>query len=104
MDFLIKNLCFHVSSASGRLPPGAALPVHRLAGVQRHASLQTLHPAAGAEVGEMAGAVRRWGREDRGSLPVSSQTHPHVHELPTCHKAVEEEVTPERRMDHTYLR
>lgn len=61
-----------VSSATGRLPPGAALPVHRLAGLQGHAPLQALHPAVGPEVGQVAGAVRRRRREDCGTLPVSS--------------------------------
>lgn len=40
-----------LSSATGRLPPGAALPVHWLARLQGHTSLQTLHPPVGQEAG-----------------------------------------------------
>lgn len=55
---LIKILIFTpLSSATGRLPPGAALSVHRLASLQGHASLETLHPPVGQEVGQVAGAV-----------------------------------------------
>ena len=60
------------SSATGRLPPGAALPVHWLAGLQGHAPLQALYPPVGPEAGEVAGAVRRRRWEDCGALPVSS--------------------------------
>lgn len=55
---LIKSLfLITLSLATGRLPPGAALSVHRLASLQGHASLETLHPPAGQEVGQVAGAV-----------------------------------------------
>lgn len=60
--------------ATGRLPPGAAFPVHRLAGLQGHAPLEALHPPVGPEIGEVAGTVRRRRREDCGALPVSKAT------------------------------
>lgn len=79
-------------SASGWLPPGAALSVHWLAGLQGHTSLQTLHPPVGAEVGQVAGAVWRWRREDCGPLPVSSapvctHTHAHTRTAFSCHNS-----------------
>ncbi len=87
---VIKILIFTpLSSAPRWLPPGAALSVHWLAGLQRHASLQTLHSSVGQEVGQVAGAVwrRRW--EDCGTLPVSlmyrhthTQTHTQMHKTP----------------------
>lgn len=42
---------FIFSPATGWLPPGAALSVHWLAGLQGHASVETIHPPVGQEVG-----------------------------------------------------
>lgn len=58
-------------SASRWLPAGPTFPVHWLAGVQRYAAVQTLHPAAGQTTGQVAGAVRRRRWTHGGPLPVS---------------------------------
>lgn len=66
------------AAATGRLPPGAAFPVPGLAGVPRHPAVQALHPAAGAETGQVAGAVRRRRRTHCGPLPVSGRLPIHT--------------------------
>lgn len=66
-----------VDPASGRIPHGAAVPVPRLAHVQRHSHIQTLLPQAYSTGGQVAGRVW-WGRGTHcGPLSVSYRSPEH---------------------------